>query len=221
MDILVVDDEPAALRLTCYVLEQAGFTARRAPDGQRALMELRKQEPAMVLLDIGMPATDGFEICRSIRKASHVPVIFVTAHNQLQDRLLGLKVGGDDYLSKPYEPEELIARIKAVLRRTQQMGKLSLGSMTLDPLNQTLTIDNGRRCELTPIEFRLLYCLMQNVGQVVTTEQILRQVWSYQHDIERNVVAVYIRKLRQKIGAVSTRPSHITTVASIGYRFEV
>jgi DNA-binding response OmpR family regulator len=223
MDILVVDDESSTLRLTGFVLEQAGYTTRLVSNGARALVEIETQAPDLVMLDVMMPALDGFEVCRKIRLISSVPIMFLTARGQVQDRVRGLQLGGDDYLLKPFEPEELIARVRAVLRRSRRGARESThftcGPISLDPLTQVVTINNDQHSDLTPIEFRLMHYLMQNVGRVLSTDQILSDVWGYNDNTARNLVAVYIRRLRTKIEPFASRPNHIKTVAK-GYRFE-
>jgi DNA-binding response OmpR family regulator len=223
MDILVVDDEPSTLRLTGFVLEQAGYSTRLVPSGARALAEIATQAPDLVVLDVMMPALDGFEVCRKIRLVSSVPIVFLTARGQVQDRVRGLQLGGDDYVLKPFEPEELIARVHAVLRRSRrgvrESAHFTCGPISLDPLTQVVTINNDQHTDLTPIEFRLMHYLMQNVGRVLTTDQILSDVWGYNDNTARNLVAVYIRRLRTKIEPFASRPNHIKTVAK-GYRFE-
>lgn len=223
MDILVVDDEQTTLRLIRFVLEQAGYITRCVPNGMYALAEIEKYEPQLVLLDVGMPTLDGFEVCKKIRLVSSVPVMFLTARNHVEDRVKGLRIGGDDYMLKPFEPEELVARVRAVLRRSRRGNRepsnFTCGTISLDPLTQVVTINNHQRSDLTPIEFRLMHYLMQNVGQILTTEQILSDVWGYSDNTARNLVAVYIRRLRTKIEPSASRPDHIKTVAK-GYRFE-
>jgi DNA-binding response OmpR family regulator len=223
MDILVVDDELSTLRLTGFILEQAGYTTRLVSNGTRALAEIEAQAPDLVMLDVMMPALDGFEVCQKIRLVSSVPIMFLTARGQVQDRVRGLQLGGDDYLLKPFEPEELIARVRAVLRRSRRGARESThftcGSISLDPLTQVVTINNNQHSDLTPIEFRLMHYLMQNVGRVLSTDQILSDVWGYNDNTARNLVAVYIRRLRTKIEPLASRPNHIKTVAK-GYRFE-
>jgi DNA-binding response OmpR family regulator len=225
MDILVVDDEPATLRLTCFVLEQAGYVTRRVSNGRAALEALSVQEPDLVVMDVTMPEINGFETCLLIRRTSNVPVVFVSACNDLQDRVRGLQVGGDDYMLKPYEPEELVARVQAVLRRIERRRRranpLQRGEFTLDPVAQVVILNNNRTSGLTPIEFRLLYYLMQNAGRLLRTSEILSDVWGYTDDTGRNLVAVYIRRLRSKIELTAKQPRHIKTVSNLGYRFEV
>jgi DNA-binding response OmpR family regulator len=153
-----------------------------------------------------------------------VPIIFVTAHTEIQDKVTGLQIGGDDYIIKPYEATELLARIGAVLRRQSSaaaaaIARLSYDTLSLDPITQVVTIEDERECELTPIEFRMLHYFMQNPGRVLTTDQILKEVWGYSEGTSRNLVAVYIRRLRTKIEPSAQHPLHIKTVANLGYCF--
>jgi DNA-binding response OmpR family regulator len=179
-----------------------------------------------VLLDVMMPKASGFDICRQIRRTSDVPIIFLSARSQLQDRVMGLQIGGDDYLIKPFEPSELLARVEAVLRRRNSdmlnpSVRLSQGDITLDPVEHKVLFGNGRIVELTPLEFRLLYYLMKNSGRVLNTSQILSKVWGYDYEGESNLVAVYIRRLRTKVEEDPERPRHVITVRNLGYKFEV
>lgn len=225
MEILIVDDDPFTLKLTSFVLEEAGYITRKAMEARTAIQALLEEEPDLVILDISMPHMSGFDLCREIRRNSDVPIIFVSARSQLQDKVTGLQIGGDDYIIKPYEPAELIARIGAVLRRRNSdmvapLARLSQGGLTLDPVKQEVALADNRTSGLTPIEFRLLYYLMQNAGRVLSTDQILNKVWGYDDTSGRNLVAVYIRRLRAKIEASVRRPNYIVTVANLGYKFD-
>ncbi|GAB4119548.1 MAG: response regulator transcription factor [Roseiflexaceae bacterium] len=225
MNILVVDDESATRRLICHVLKQAGYTTIQAYDGRHAITIIQADPPQLVLLDVGMPTIDGFEACRAIRQISNVPIMFISARTHVTDRVHGLRIGGDDYLIKPFEPEELLARVAALLRRSQRaLGphhSYRLGGFALDPIAQAVILHDNRQLSLTPIEFRLLHYLMQHAGDIITPEQILDHVWGYENENDRNLVAVYIRRLRSKIEPIKATPRHITTVANIGYRFEL
>jgi DNA-binding response OmpR family regulator len=225
MQILVVDDDPFIRKLTCFVLTEAGYDACQASDRASTMQILQDRNPELVLLDVSMPQHSGFEICREIRSRSEVPIIFVSARSQVEDRVTGLQLGGDDYIVKPFEPLELLARIEAVLRRRntdigQAHARLNYGGLSLDPVTQEVTLSDNRTSELTPVEFRLLHYLMQNAGRTLTTDQILHKVWGYSEISGRNLVAVYIRRLRSKIEPSISQPRHITTVTNIGYRFE-
>ena len=168
---------------------------------------------------------NGFEVCQQIRRMSDVPIIFLTAHSQLSDRIKGLQIGGDDYLVKPFEPSELLARIEAVLRRSNNdaltpSSRISQGDVTLDPVEHKVLFADGRIVMLTPLEFRLLYYLMKNPGRVLSGSQILSKVWGYDFEGESNLVAVYVRRLRTKIEPDAEHPRHIITIRNLGYKFE-
>jgi DNA-binding response OmpR family regulator len=168
---------------------------------------------------------NGFEVCQQIRRASDVPIIFLTAHSQLSDRIKGLQIGGDDYLIKPFEPSELLARIEAVLRRSNSealapSSRISQGDLTLDPVEHKVIFTDGRVISLTPLEFRLLYYLMKNAGRILNSSQILSKVWGYDFEGESNLVAVYVRRLRTKVEREPEHPRHIITMRNLGYKFE-
>ncbi len=224
MEILVADDDLASVKLTSFLLEDAGYKVIKAYDATGVLQAIEQRSPDLVLLDVSMPKMNGFDICRQIRRISDVPIIFVTGSSQLQDRVTGLQIGGDDYLVKPFEPAELLARVEAVLRRRNSemvnpVTRISQGPLTLDPIEHTVLFDDGRSVVLTPIEFRLLYYLMQNSGRVLSPSQILSKVWGYDYEGESNLVAVYIRRLRAKIEPDAETPRHIITVRNLGYKF--
>ncbi len=226
MHILVADDDLPSVKLTSYLLEEAGYQVVKAYDGSTIVQSVEQYNPDLVLLDVTMPKANGFDICRQIRRTSDVPIIFLTGRSQLQDRVMGLQIGGDDYLVKPFEPSELLARVEAVLRRRNSdmlnpSIRLSQGDITLDPVEHKVLFADNRTVELTPLEFRLIYYLMKNSGRVLNTSQILSKVWGYDYEGESNLVAVYIRRLRTKIETVPEQPRHVITVRNLGYKFEV
>lgn len=226
MEILVADDDLASVKLMTFLLEDAGYKVIKAYDAAGVLQAVEQHSPDLVLLDVTMPKINGFDICRQIRRTSEVPVIFVTGNSQLQDRVTGLQIGGDDYLVKPFEPAELLARVEAVLRRRNSemltpVARISQGPLTLDPIEHTVVFSDGRSVILTPIEFRLLYYMMQNSGRVLSASQILSKVWGYDYEGESNLVAVYVRRLRAKIESENEAPRHIITVRNLGYKFVV
>ncbi|OAN47223.1 DNA-binding response regulator [Chloroflexus islandicus] len=225
MNILVVDDDIPSAKLTSYLLEEAGYRVLRAHDATSIMQVIEQHNPDLILLDIMMPKIDGFEVCRQIRRNSDVPIIFLSARSQLQDRVMGLQIGGDDYLVKPFEPSELLARVEAVLRRRNAdmlntSTRLSQGNITLDPVEHKVIFADGRVVELTPLEFRLLYYLMKNAGRILNVTQILSKVWGYDYEGESNLVAVYIRRLRTKVEEDPDHPRHVITVRNLGYKFE-
>ncbi len=225
MHILVVDDDISSVKLTSFVLEEAGYRVYKAFDASTILQSVEQHNPDLILLDVMMPKSSGFDICRQIRRTSDVPIIFLSGRSQLQDRVMGLQIGGDDYLVKPFEPSELLARVEAVLRRRNSdmlnpSSRLSQGGLTLDPVEHKVLFDDNRAIELTPLEFRLLYYLMKNSGRVLNTSQILSKVWGYDYEGESNLVAVYIRRLRTKVEKDPEHPHHVITVRNLGYKFE-
>jgi len=225
MHILVADDDIPSVKLTSFVLEEAGYRVCKAYDGQSIINSIEQNNPDLVLLDVMMPKSSGFDICKQIRRTSDVPIIFLSGRSQLQDRVTGLQIGGDDYLVKPYEPSELLARVEAVLRRRNSdmlnpSSRLSQGDLTLDPVEHKVICNDGRTIDLTPLEFRLLYYLMKNTGRILNTGQILSKVWGYDYEGESNLVAVYIRRLRTKVESDPEHPRHVITVRNLGYKFE-
>jgi DNA-binding response OmpR family regulator len=225
VNILVADDDLPSVKLTSYLLEEAGYQVMKAFDGPGILQAFEQHNPDLVLLDVAMPTTDGFAVCRQIRRTSDVPIIFLSGRNQLEDRVTGLQLGADDYVVKPFEPSELLARVEAVLRRRNSdvlntSTRLTQGQITLDPVEHKVLFSDGRIVELTPLEFRLLYYLMKNAGRVLSSSQILNKVWGYDYEGESNLVAVYIRRLRTKIEPDAVTPRHVITMRNLGYKFE-
>src|SRR5437762_12485677 len=223
-DILVVDDEPDIRRLIVMHLERDGFRCRTAGTGPDALRDAKAAAPDLVILDLMLPAIDGLEVCRRLRAdgaTAGVPIIMLTAKSDEVDRVVGLEIGADDYVSKPFSPKELVARVRAVLRRARPEPAprvLSQGAVTLDPARHLVTL-HGRSLELTPKEFDLLHALLDVAGRVLSREHLLNRVWGYARadEIESRTVDVHVRRLRSKLGDAGAR---ITTVKSVGYRFE-
>jgi two-component system KDP operon response regulator KdpE len=222
--ILVVDDEERMARFIRLNLEYDGFQVVEAYRGLKAIDAVRTSMPDLVLLDIMMPDLDGFEVLKMIRETSSVPVIMLTAKGEEEDRVRGLELGADDYITKPFSPRELVSRVKAVLRRTQATGGSTQEMIELD---DRLKIDLGRRevwvdgktVKLRPTEYRLLYHLLQNAGWVLTYDQILSRVWGYEYRDEPHYVRLYINYLRQKIEKDPANPKYILTERGVGYRF--
>jgi len=221
----VVEDEPDIRRLITLHLERDGFRCRTASNGPEALREARAVVPDLVVLDLMLPELDGLEVCRQLRRdasTAAVPIIMLTAKSDEVDRVVGLEIGADDYVSKPFSPKELVARVRAVLRRTRPEPAprvLSQSAVTLDPARHLVTL-HGRSLELTPKEFDLLHALLDAAGRVLSREHLLNRVWGYARadEIESRTVDVHVRRLRAKLGDAGAR---ITTVKSVGYRFEV
>jgi len=179
-----------------------------------------------VVLDVMMPHLDGFEVCRRIRQKMDVPIIFLSAKGETVDKVTGLQLGADDYLAKPFEPAELLARVKAVMRRAEAFtvedtqSRLTVGDITLDPVSSRVTFAGGRKVDLTPIEFRLLHCLMRNAGRILSHDLLMSAVWGYDYEGYSNQIAVYVRRLRMKIEEDPDNPKFLTTVRGLGYKFE-
>jgi two-component system, OmpR family, phosphate regulon response regulator PhoB len=224
-EVLVVEDEPDIRRLVVLHLERDGFRCRTASNGPDALREARATVPDLVVLDLMLPQLDGLEVCRRLRSdatTAGVPIIMLTAKSDEVDRVVGLEVGADDYVGKPFSPKELVARVRAVLRRSRpdQVSRvLSVGPVALDPARHIVTVE-GKAVELTPKEFDLLQALLEAAGRVLSREHLLNHVWGYARadEIESRTVDVHIRRLRAKLGHTGGR---IATVKSVGYRFEV
>jgi DNA-binding response OmpR family regulator len=222
--ILVVDDERRMVGFIRLNLEQDGFEVVEAYDGSTALERLRDSLPDLVLLDVMMPDIDGFEVLRTIREISQVPVIMLTAKSEEDDKVKGLELGADDYVTKPFSPRELVSRVKAVLRRGSSFEEDGAGVINVD---DRLKIDFGKRevwvddemIKLRPTEYRLLYHLVQNAGWVLTHDQILTKVWGYEYRDEPHYVRLYINYLRKKIEKDPSNPKYILTERGVGYRF--
>jgi len=223
-EVLVVEDEPDIRRLVVLHLERDGFRCRTAASGSDALREVKTAVPDLVVLDLMLPELDGLEVCRRLRgdtSTASVPIIMLTAKSDEVDRIVGLEVGADDYVGKPFSPKELVARVRAVLRRArpeQVATVLSVGPITLDAARHAVSLD-GRPLLLTPKEFDLLQALLEAAGRVLSREFLLNRVWGYARadEIESRTVDVHVRRLRAKLGDAGNR---IATVKSVGYRFE-
>ncbi len=226
MRILVVDDDPPSVKMVSFLLREEGYDVITASSGEEALHKIAMVTPDLVILDVMMPRIDGLTLCRKIRQDSDLPIIMLSAKGETMDRVTGLKAGADDYLAKPFEPSELLARVKAVLRRAEAFtfgdtrSRLSISGFTIDPVTNSVTMPEGRKITLTPIEYRLLHYLMSNAGRVLTHEQLLTTVWGYEHEGYANQVAVYIRRLRSKIEPDPAHPSYLITVRGVGYKFD-
>jgi DNA-binding response OmpR family regulator len=226
MRILVVDDDPPSVKMTAFLLREEGYEVLAANNGRDALLLMEREKPDLVLLDVMMPGLDGFETLREIRNRYAIPVIFLSAKGATADRVAGLEQGADDYLAKPFEPSELLARVKAVLRRTEAYAlgdpsdRIEAAGIRLDPLTNRADLPSGRNVELTPIECRLLHCVMRNAGRVLTHDQLLNSVWGANYGGYPNQIAVYVRRLRTKIEEDPDNPEHLVTVRGVGYRFE-
>ena len=222
--ILIVEDDPDTAKLVGLYLERDGHKAIAAGDGVEGLRLARETRPDLVVLDLMLPRLDGIEVCRALRKESEVPIVIVTARVEEEDRLAGLDLGADDYISKPFSPRELAARIRAVLRRTTrdslQRGPAEVqhGDITVD-LHRRSVYAQGEKVGLTPTEFRLLVMLIQEPGRTFSREQIIDRVFGYDFDGFDRTVDAHVANLRRKLGVDGRKGDHIQTVYGVGYRF--
>jgi DNA-binding response OmpR family regulator len=222
--ILVVDDERKIADLARDYLEHAGFAVRVAADGASALGAIRRDRPDLVVLDLGLPGVDGLDVTRAIRRDSNLPIIMLTARDDELDKLLGLELGADDYLTKPFSPRELVARVRAVLRRTDAAAGpnadalVRAGDLTLDA-SRLRTEVAGRPVELTATEFALLLTLARQPGRIFTRSQLLDAVHGVAFESYERAIDTHIKNIRRKLEPDPRRPSHVLTVYGIGYRF--
>lgn len=227
--ILVVDDEPVFIEALTISLEREGFGVIAAADGPAALKAISEKDPDLILLDVMLPGMSGIDVCREIRKSSSVPVIMVTAKGEEIDAVVGLEVGADDYITKPYRLRELIARIRAILRRSENSPKedettsnpevLVEGAVRLDLERHELSVD-GELVSLALREFELLSYLMENSGRVVTRESLMQNVWGWDYIGDTKTIDVHVKRLRSKIEGDPSAPLRISTIRGVGYRYE-
>jgi two-component system alkaline phosphatase synthesis response regulator PhoP len=221
--VLVVDDDPGIVKVVRAYLEQAGFDVLVAYDGKKALHIARHDKPDLVVLDLMLPEMDGWDVCRALRKESDVPIIMLTARVEETDKLVGLELGADDYVTKPFSPRELAARVRSVLRRSGAMPaepeRMSLRGVTID-LSRHVVVVQGEPVDLTPTEFGLLAALMQDPGRAFTRSQLLESVQGYAYDGYERTIDVHVKNLRQKIEENPRSPQRIKTVYGVGYKFE-
>jgi len=228
---LVVEDDSTLLGVIKYNLVKEGYTAITASDGAQAVESARKERPDLVILDIMLPKLDGLEVCRILRHESNIPIIMLTAKSEEIDKVVGLEIGADDYMTKPFSVKELMARIKALLRRSEMAGQQSdpsttahlsairAGDFEIDVERHTFSC-RSTAIELTPKEFDLLVCLMRNKGRVMSRDHLMEKVWGYDFDGDSRTVDVHIRWLRGKIEDDAAQPRHLITVRGVGYKFE-
>jgi len=229
--ILVVEDDAAIREALSYNLNREGYEVESAGDGAQAIKTARSSKPDLIVLDLMLPELDGFDVTRTLRKESSVPILMLTARDDEIDRVLGLELGADDYLTKPFSMRELVARVKAMLRRAQMAKEdadrakkqgdspLTAGNLQIDLLRHEVKLDN-HEISLKPKEFELLLFLMRNQGQVFSRDQLLEQVWGWEFLGGSRTVDVHVRWLRSKIEKEPEQPTRIITVRGIGYRFE-
>jgi two-component system, OmpR family, response regulator ResD len=218
--ILVVDDEPTISQVVAGYLRRDGFNAVTAADGPSAVEAALEHRPDLVVLDVMLPGFDGLQVMARLRQDRHVPVILLTARGEESDRVVGLKLGADDYVVKPFSPAELVARVHAVLRRVQTVdgaGPISFGDVVVDAGARSVTVA-GAPVELTAKEFDLLLHLARHLGQVHTRDQLMESVWRYPFYTDTATVTVHVRRVRQKIEADPLKPRHLVTVWGVGYK---
>ena len=222
--VLVVDDEPRMTKFVRMNLELEGYRVAEAANGLEALQKVKNEIPDLVILDVNMPELDGFETLRLVRQTTQIPVIMLTVKADEDDRIHGLELGADDYVTKPFSPRELASRVKAVLRRTAMAAPEERTELTID---EDLAIDfkrrevivRGKHIKLRPTEYRLLYHLVNNAGYVMTHDMLLSKVWGHEYRDESQYVRLYINYLRQKIEPDPSHPKYILTEHGVGYRF--
>jgi two-component system alkaline phosphatase synthesis response regulator PhoP len=218
--ILIVDDEPKITRLVRDYLESSGFGVLTAGDGREALMRARTERPDLVILDLGLPGLDGLDVARSLRRDGDMPIIMLTARDDETDKLIGLELGADDYITKPFSPRELVARVRAVLRRHDRGAAdevLRSGALTLDVPRMRLEVD-GRAVELTATEFSLLAAMARQPGRVFTRSQLLDAIHGVAFESYERAIDAHVKNIRRKIEANPHDPRYLLTVYGVGYR---
>ncbi len=222
--VLVVEDEASLASTLSYNFRKNGFNVVTAADGYEGLQAARREQPDVVVLDLMLPKMDGLEVCRRLRAGSDVPILMLTAKGEELDRVVGLEMGADDYLTKPFSMRELIARVRALIRRSagrpsaEDVSRISVGSLELDIRGRTVMRD-GVEVALKPKEFDLLFYLAKNAGQVFTREQLLEHVWGYEFFGGSRTVDVHVRWLREKLEKEPAQPRYLLTVRGVGYKF--
>ena len=224
--ILVVEDEASIAEVVSLYLKRAGFNVQIASDRKQAMSMLERQIPDFVIMDLMLPEVDGLSLTRWLRDRSNVPVIMLTARREEIDRIAGLEMGADDYVVKPFSPQELVSRVRAVMRRLgreqdalENERPLSLGTLSIDPKSRVVTLNNSP-IELTAKEFDMLYLLARHPKQVFTREQLLERIWGGALYIDPGTVTVHVRRLREKIEEDASKPMRLLTVWGVGYKFE-
>ena len=220
--VLVVDDESIVREVVCSYLQREGYRTLEAADGDRARELVESSSPALVVLDLMLPGTDGLELCRWIRRRSELPVIMLTARGEEADRIVGLELGADDYVTKPFSPRELVARVRTVLRRAGPHAagseQLAVDDLTIDQRTREVS-KGGRELKLTAKEFDLLWFLAGHPRQVFSRDQLMDRVWGYTSALDTGTVTVHVRRLREKIEDDPAHPRYLQTVWGVGYRF--
>lgn len=217
--ILVVDDDPAIAEMLTMVMEREGFDTVVVDDGLEAVKAAEREDPDLILLDLMLPGMGGVDVCRTVRETSAVPIIMLTAKTDTVDVVLGLESGADDYVTKPFKPKELVARVRARLRRQEDSPSetLEVGDLTIDVPGHAVFRD-GKEISLTPLEFDLLHTLASRPKQVFSRDELLEKVWGYQHTSDTRLVNVHVQRLRSKIELDPENPQIVLTVRSVGYK---
>jgi DNA-binding response OmpR family regulator len=226
VSILVVEDEPAVAEVVSLYLRRAGYAVRMVNTGPAAVREFDTQPPTLIVLDLMLPGLDGLAITRHVRERGDTPIIMLTARSQETDRIAGLEMGADDYVTKPFSPQELVSRVRAVLRRSKPSGAseaieraLAFGDLSIDPQTRLVTL-HGEEKSLTAKEFDLLWLLARHPRQVFSRDQLLERVWGMADYIDPGTVTVHVRRLREKIESDPSNPQHLQTAWGVGYKFE-
>lgn len=219
MKILVVDDDLELLGLISFALRQAGYLVIEAADGIEALAAFAREQPDLIILDVNLPRLDGFEVCRRIRAEATLPIMLLTVRSSEEDQVHGLDLGADDYLTKPFSPRTLLARVRALLRRAEieRPAPLAAGDLLLDVETQAVSVRGNIPVRLTNLEFRLLQYLLANAGHTVPAERLTNHVWGYRGTGDRQLLKQLVHRLRQKMETDPAEPRYIITVAGIGY----
>ncbi len=217
--VLIVEDEPKLARLLADYLAAASFASRIVSDGRDAVPAVRADLPDLVLLDLMLPGRDGIDICRELRSFSDVPIVMVTARVEEIDRLLGLEIGADDYICKPFSPREVVARVKAILRRQRRIANIGTPGLIIEDDNLTVSLD-GRSLELTPVEFRLLKTLAAAPGRVFSRDQLLDKLYTDHRIVTDRTVDSHIKNLRRKLNAIRPEQELIRSIYGVGYKLE-
>jgi len=226
VSILVVEDEPAVAEVVSLYLRRAGYAVRMVNTGPAAVREFDTQPPTLIVLDLMLPGLDGLAITRHVRERGDTPIIMLTARSQETDRIAGLEMGADDYVTKPFSPQELVSRVRAVLRRAKPSGAseaieraLTFDDLSIDPQTRLVTL-HGEEKSLTAKEFDLLWLLVRHPRQVFSRNQLLERVWGMADYIDPGTVTVHVRRLREKIESDPSNPQHLQTAWGVGYKFE-
>lgn len=220
--ILVVDDELDIVKVVRAYLEQSGFQVITATDGEQALAVFRHEQPDLLVLDLNLPVVDGLDVCRTIRRESNVPIIMLTARVEETDRLIGLEIGADDYVVKPFSPREVVARVRTVLRRSapapEQPSLIAIGNLTIDPPKHEVQLQD-RSIDLTPSEFNILLAMAAHPGRAFSRMELLDAAQGEAYEGYERTIDVHIKNLRQKLGDEPRNPTYILTVYGVGYKF--